>query len=386
MVKSAVLTGEYFMTGDVACAEGAIAAGCRFFGGYPITPATEIAEHMAKRLIDVDGTFIQMEDEIAAITSVLGASWGGVKSMTATSGPGFSLMMESIGLGIITETPCVITNVQRAGPSTGLPTQGAQGDMMQARWGSHGDYEIIVLAPSSPQDIFYLTIEAFNLSETYRLPVLIMSDEMIGHISEKVIIPDAKQIKTVSRIRPKGRKDHFKLYAPGLNGVPPMPAAGDGYSIHVTGLTHDEKGYPAMDVDAHASMMSRITDKINKNLDDIIRTEGYKLDDAEFAIISYGVSSRTSMAAVDMARAIGIKAGFFRLITVWPFPDDQIRSLADKVKGIITVEINMGQIHREVLRCVEGKIPALLAGHAGGAVIPPGDVVKMLKGGFKNGE
>lgn len=370
------------MTGDVACAEGALAAGCLFFGAYPITPATEIAERMAQRLVDIDGTFIQMEDEIAAVASILGASWGGVKSMTATSGPGFSLMMENIGLGIITETPCVIVNVQRAGPSTGLPTQGAQGDMMQAKWGSHGDYEIIALAPSSPQEFFYQTIEAFNLSEKYRLPVLIMSDEIVGHMSEKVIIPAADEIKIVSRLGPKGRKDLFKLYAPGPGGISPMPAAGDGYNFHVTGLTHDEKGYPAMNVDTHAQMMSRLTGKIKNNLDDIIRTDSYKLDDAEFAIISYGVSSRTSMAAVDMARDLGIKAGFLRLITVWPFPDDQIRALAGDVKGMVTVEINLGQIHREILRCVEGRVPVHLVGHSGGTIIPPEDVVKMLKEAF----
>ena len=381
-MKSAVFTGEHFITGDVACAEGAIAAGCRFFGGYPITPATEIAEHMAQRLIDVGGTFIQMEDEIAAIASVLGASWSGVKSMTATSGPGFSLMMENIGLGIVTETPCVIVNVQRGGPSTGLPTQCAQGDMMQARWGSHGDYEIIVLSPSSPQEIFYQTITAFNLSEKYRLPVLIMTDEIVGHMSEKVVIPDTKAIETVSRKKPKGRKDHFKLFEPGSNGVAPMPAAGEGYNIHVTGLTHDEKGYPAMSVEAQKEMMTRITGKITNNLKDIISTESYRLDDARIVIVSYGISSRTALAAVDAAREIGIKAGFLRLITVWPFPDEQIRSLAERVKGFVMVEINLGQIYREVVRCAGGKVPVFLAGHSGGTIIQPEKVLELLKEAF----
>jgi 2-oxoglutarate ferredoxin oxidoreductase subunit alpha len=382
MTKPSVLTGKHFITGDVACAEGALAAGCRFFGGYPITPATEIAEHMAARLVDVGGTFIQMEDEIAAIASVLGASWAGVKSMTATSGPGFSLMMENIGLGIITETPCVIVNVQRTGPSTGLPTQGAQGDMMQARWGSHGDYEIIVLAPSSPQEIFYQTITAFNLSETYRLPVIIMTDEMVGHMSEKVAIPDSDRIKIVSRPIPNGRKDHFKPFEPGSNGVPPMPAAGDGYNVHITGLTHDERGYPVMDVNTQEKMMKRLTGKILNNLHNIIQTESYRLDDADVALISYGVSSRTSMAAVDMAREQGIKAGFLRLITVWPFPDDCVKALAERVKGLITVEINMGQIHREVMRCAGGKTTTLLVGHPGGTIIPPERVVNVLKDAF----
>jgi len=381
-MKPAVLTGEHYLTGDVACAEGALAAGCRFFGGYPITPATEIAEHMSERLPDVNGIFIQMEDEIAALAAVLGASWAGVKSMTATSGPGFSLMMENIGLGICTETPCVIVNVQRAGPSTGLPTQGAQGDMMQARWGSHGDYEIIALAPSSSQEIFYQTIMAFNLSEKYRLPVLLMTDEIIGHMSEKVVIPEAKNITTVSRPRPKGKKNRFKPYEPGPNGVAPMPIAGEGYKVHVTGLTHDEKGYPVMTVEAQAEMMARLTGKIRKNLHDIIRTESYRLDDAEIAVISYGVSARTSLAAVDEARKLGIRAGLFRLITVWPFPDDQIRELAERVKGVVTVEINQGQIHREVQRCIGDKAPAFLVGHAGGAIISPARVVEVLKGAF----
>lgn len=381
-MKPAVLTGEHYITGDVACAEGALAAGCRFFGGYPITPATEIAEHMALRLPHVGGTYIQMEDEIAAMASILGASWTGVKSMTSTSGPGFSLMMENIGLGICTETPCVIVNVQRSGPSTGLPTQCAQGDMMQARWGSHGHYEIIALAPSSPQEIFYQTITAFNLSETYRIPVLIMTDEIVGHMSEKVVIPKAKEIQVVSRPRPKGRKDRFKLFEPGPNGVAPMPSIGEGYAMHVTGLTHDERGYPDMSVDAQKEMMDRLVGKIRNNLDAIIQTEGYLLEDAEYVIVSYGISARTSFAAVDEARRQGIKAGLLRLITIWPFPEAQIRRLAERVKGFVTVEINMGQIHLEVERCSGGRVPAVLAGHPGGTIIPPEEVVEKLKEAF----
>jgi 2-oxoglutarate ferredoxin oxidoreductase subunit alpha len=381
-MRPTVLTGEHFMTGDVACAEGALAAGCLFFGGYPITPATEVAEHIAGRLPEVGGTFIQMEDEIAAIASVIGASCAGVKSMTATSGPGFSLMMENLGLALCTETPCVLVNVQRAGPSTGLPTQGAQGDMMQARWGSHGDYEIIALAPSSPQEIFYQTIDAFNLSETYRVPVLIMTDEMIGHLSERVVIPEAKKIKTVSRPRPKGRKSRFKPFEPGPDGVAPMASAGEGYNIHVTGLTHDERGYPVMTVETQKKMMAQLVGKIRRNLDDIIRTEAYRLDDADIAIVSYGVSTRTSLAAVDEARDQGIKAGLLRLITVWPFPEDQIRELAKRVKGFLTVEINLGQIHLEVERCAAGRVPSFLVGHPGGTIITPERVIQVLKESF----
>lgn len=381
-MKSAILTGEHYMVGDVACAEGALAAGCRFFGGYPITPATEVAERMALRLPELGGTYIQMEDEIAAMASIVGASCAGVKSMTATSGPGFSLMMENIGLAAITETPCVVVNVQRTGPSTGLPTQGAQGDMMQARWGSHGDYEIIALSPCSAQEIFYQTIDAFNLSEKYRVPVLIMTDEVVGHMSERVVIPPASEIKTISRTLASGRKDRFKPFAAEKSGVPPMAVAGQGYNVHVTGLTHDEKGYPVMTVEAQAAMMERLMGKIKDNVDDIVKVEEYMTDDADYVIITYGISARTGRAAVEEARAQGIKAGMLRLITVWPFAEKQIRSLAKKVKGMVTVEINLGQIHLEVERCVAGRVPVRLVGHPGGTLISPDQVIETIKQEF----
>jgi len=377
-MKPAVLTGVHFLDGDSACAEGALAAGCRFFAGYPITPATEIAVRMAERLPEVGGIFIQMEDEIAAMAAILGASCAGTKSMTATSGPGFSLMMENIGLGVTMETPCVVVNVQRAGPSTGLPTLGAQGDMMQARWGSHGHYEIIALAPASPQEMFHQTINAFNLSETYRLPVLIMADEIVGHLSERVVIPEASKIRLRSRPRPRGRKDRFKPYHPGPDGVAPMANAGEGYSVHFTGLTHDERGYPVMTAEAQAEMLSRITGKIRSNLDKIVEVEEYRLEDAEIALISYGISSRSSLAAVDEARRRGIKAGLLRLITVWPFPEKTIRELAKRVKCLITVELNLGQIHLEVQRCAGGIAPALLVGHAGGTAITPEFILQNI--------
>jgi 2-oxoglutarate ferredoxin oxidoreductase subunit alpha len=381
-MKPAVLTGEHYMTGDEACAEGALAAGCLFFGGYPITPATEVAERMSARLPGVGGTYIQMEDEIAAMAAVVGASCAGTKSMTATSGPGFSLMMENIGLAVCTETPCVVVNVQRAGPSTGLPTMGAQGDMMQARWGSHGHYDIIALAPSSAQEIFYQSILAFNLSETYRTPVLIMTDEVVGHMSERVIIPDAKEIKLMSRPTPKVGKELFKPFAPAENGVAPMANAGEGYKIHVTGLTHDEKGYPVMTVEAQVSMMERIMNKFAKNLEHILRTESHRIEDAEIVVVSYGVSARTALAAVEDARERGIKAGLLRLITVWPFPSELISSLAARVKGFVTVEQNLGQIHLEVQRAAAGKAPAYLAGHAGGSLISPEQVLDVIEHGF----
>ena len=377
--RPAVLTGEHYMTGDEACAEGALAAGCRFFGAYPITPATEIAERLSVRLPEVGGTFIQMEDEIAAMGSVLGAAWAGQKSMTATSGPGFSLMMENIGLGVVTETPCVVVNVQRGGPSTGLPTMSAQADMMQARWGSHGDYEIIALAPASAQEIFYQTITAFDLSEKYRTPVLVMTDGVIGHMSEKVVIPAANTIKPVSRPAPKGRKDRFLLYKPDKNGVAPMPAAGQGYNVHVTGLTHDEKGYPAMTVEAQKEMMDRLTNKILANRDDIIITDAHHLEDAEVVLVSYGISARTSLAAMVRARKMGRKVGLLRLVTVWPFCEERIRQLAQSIRAFITVEINLGQVHLEVERCAGRQVPCHLVGHAGGTVITPEQVLAKIE-------
>ena len=273
MSDSGILTGEHFINGDEACAEGAIAAGCRFFAGYPITPATEIAERMARRLPQVQGICIQMEDEIASVAAILGASWGGTKSMTATSGPGFSLMMENIGLGMMTETPCVIVDIMRGGPSTGLPTLVGQADVMQARWGSHGDYGVIALSPSSPQEMFDLTIRAFNLSETYRLPVFVLGDELVGHMSEKVIIPSPDQIQLVSRPRPDQPAEAYLPFMAGDDLVPPMACAGEGYRVHVTGLTHDEQGYPLITPPVHERMVRRLSDKIRVNAKKIIQVE-----------------------------------------------------------------------------------------------------------------
>jgi 2-oxoglutarate ferredoxin oxidoreductase subunit alpha len=251
--------------------------------------------------------------------------------------------------------------------------------MMQARWGSHGHYEIIALAPSSPQELFYQTITAFNLSETYRLPVLIMADEIVGHLSERVIIPEPSKIRLQSRPRAKGRKDRFKPFCPGPNGVAPMAHAGEGYMVHFTGLTHDERGYPVMTVEAQAEMIDRICGKIQRNLDKIIQVEKYRLEDADIALVSYGISSRSALAAVDEAREQGIKAGLLRLLTVWPFPEDMVRELSRQVKKFITVELNLGQIHLEVQRCAEGRAPALLVGHAGGSAITPEEILEKIK-------
>jgi len=376
-----VLSGVFFMQGDIACAEGAICAGCRFFAGYPITPATEVAQRMSERLPTVDGIYIQMEDELASMNAVLGASWAGVKAMTATSGPGFSLMMENLGLGVMMETPCVLVNVQRGGPSTGLPTLVGQGDMMQARWGSHGDYSIIALAPSSPQELFDLTIHAFNLSELYRIPVLVMTDAEVGHMTEKVVIPPAEEIEIVERRKPTVPPEEYLPYRPEPGElVPPMAIAGQGYRFHTTGLTHDERGYPSTSDDsAQWPLVQRLVDKIEKNRDKIIRLEADHLDDAEVAVVSYGISARTAVWPIQMAREEGIRVGLLRLVSVWPFPDEQIYDLAGHVRGIVVPEINMGQIVREVQRSVAGRVPVFSVPHPGGGIHKPQKVLQAIR-------
>lgn len=386
--QNGVLSGEFFMQGDIACAEGAICAGCRFFGGYPITPATEVAQRMSERLPLVDGMYIQMEDELASIGAVLGASWAGAKAMTATSGPGFSLMMENLGLGIMLETPCVLINVQRGGPSTGLPTLAGQGDMMQARWGSHGDYSIIALAPSSPQELFDLTIHAFNLSEIYRTPVLVMTDAEVGHMTEKVVIPPAEEIEIVERRKPTVGPDEYRpYYVESGEWVPPMASAGDGYHIHVTGLTHDERGYPVTSDDsAQWPLVQRLIGKIEENKDDIIILEEEGLDDAEVILVSYGIAARTSLWPIQMAREEGIRVGLLRLVTVWPFPDRHIRTLAAQVNGLVVPEINMGQIVREVERCAAGQAEVFPVSHPGGGIHDPQQVLSTIREAARSGE
>ncbi len=378
MTAKEVRTGTHFMNGDEACCEGALAAGCRFFAGYPITPATEVAESMSRRLPEIGGIYIQMEDEIASMAAILGASWGGVKSMTSTSGPGFSLMMENIGLGICTETPCVVCNVQRAGPSTGLPTLVAQGDMMQARWGSHGHYEIIALSPSSPQEMFDMTIRAFNLSEYYRLPVIILADETVGHMNERVVIPQEEEIEVINRRKPTVPREDYLPYEADADGIAPMANCGDGYRIHVTGLTHDDRGYPAMDAKAQERMVARLVDKIRNNRDQIIRTKNLYLDDAEVIVVSYGISARSAMQAVRDARSQGIKAGLIKLETIWPFPEELIRTVAINAKALIMVEINGGQMVLEMERAARGACPVSLVSNYGGSIIHPGLILNAV--------
>ena len=379
MTKNQALVGEYFISGDVACAEGAISAGCRFFAGYPITPATEIAERMSLRLPQVGGVYIQMEDEIASMNAVLGASWAGTKAMTATSGPGFSLMMENLGLGVMLETPCVLVNIQRAGPSTGLPTSVGQGDMMQARWGSHGSYEIIALSPGSPQEIFDLTITAFNLSEKYRVPVLIMSDEVVGHMSEKVVMPNIAPKDLINRQRPRVRPEEYLPYKSDGGLVPPMAIAGEGYHFHVTGLTHDERGYPVMTTEAQDRLIRRLVEKIRYNKTDIIKYKETQVEDANIIVCAYGISARIAKFAVKMARDEGIQAGLLQLITVWPFAEERIRELSSQAKAFIVPEINYGQMVLEVERCAGGKARTILVPHMGGGVHSPETILEAIR-------
>ena len=379
MPVNGILSGVHFMNGDEACAEGAIAAGCRLFAGYPITPQSEIAERMSYRLPQVGGVFIQMEDEIASMAAVLGGAWGGMKAMSATSGPGFSLMMEKLGLGMMTETPCVVINIQRGGPSTGLPTLVGQADMMQARWGSHGDYGVIALSPSSPQEAFELTIRAFNLAETYRLPVFVMSDEMVGHMYERVVI-DPERIETVERRKPAKPPERFLLYEPDPDLVPQgMPIFGDGYRVHVTGLTHDERGYPVIDAETQNRTVTRLKEKIAHNAAQIISHEERDLDSADIVIITYGIAARTSLGALELARKQGLKVGMLRLTTVWPLPTTKIIELAERTAGFVVPEINLGQVVLEVERVVAGKVPVRCVPHAGGDIHRPEQILHAIE-------
>ncbi len=374
-----VLNGVHYLDGDYACAEGAMAAGCRFVAGYPITPSTEVVERIARRFPLMGGTFIQMEDELASMAAVVGAAWTGTKSMTVTSGPGFSLMMENIGLGAMMETPCVVVNVQRGGPSTGLPTMVGQADLMQARWGSHGDYELISLTPQSPQEAFDLTIDAFNLAETYRLPVMFLMDECVGHMTEKVAIPPAREIVTVPRRRPQVPPEDYLPYRPDEDLVPAMAETGQGYRFHVTGLTHDERGYPAMDADSQDRLIRRLVNKVDRYRDEIIELEEDGVDEAEVVVCAYGISARVAMIAVERARDEGIRAGLLRLVTVWPFPEDRIGQLAGEVKGFVVPEINYGQIALEVERCAAGQARTLLVPHMGGGVHDPATILDAIR-------
>jgi 2-oxoglutarate ferredoxin oxidoreductase subunit alpha len=373
-----VLTGAHFLDGDHACCEGALSAGCRFVAGYPITPSTEVVERIASRFPAVGGMFIQMEDEIASSIAIQGAVWAGAKAMTVTSGPGFSLMMEHIGLAAMLETPCVFVNVQRGGPSTGLPTLPGQADMMQARWGSHGDYEIIALCPNSPQECFDLTIRAFNLAEEYRVPVMMMMDECVGHMTEKVVIPEASAVELTERRYTKVNPGEYLPYFADNGVVPAMAKAGDGYRFHITGLTHDARGYPVMDADAQEKCVRRLVEKIRKNADKIIFLEESGTDDADVVVVSYGITSRISTKAIEMAKARGIKVGHLRLITAWPFPEKRIAELTRHAKAFVMPELNYGQMFFEMQRVIGGRAASYLVPHGGGTVHEPEVICRKI--------
>jgi 2-oxoglutarate ferredoxin oxidoreductase subunit alpha len=365
-----------FWQGNEACAEAAIAAGCRFFAGYPITPSSEMAEHLAKRLPQEGGIAIQMEDELASIGAIVGASWAGAKAMTATSGPGFSLMQEGIGYAFMTETPIVVVDVQRAGPSTGQATKCGQGDVMQSRWGTHGDYTAIALSPNSVQEMFTLTIEAFNLSEKYRTPVILLADEIIAHMREQLTVPPLETLDIVNRRKPKaGEKAFF-----GLEEVPPMPAVGEGYNIVATGSTHDEYGIRVTaDPIPHRRLVERLNSKIQNHADEIADCETYNIDDCEIGIVSYGCTSRSVYEAVEEAEKRGTKIGFARLRTLWPFPEKIIRKLAESAKAIIVPEMNLKQLFYEVERVSCGRVRVLpLNKIGGGELITPEELLAKI--------
>jgi len=343
------------LQGNEACVKGALAAGCRFFAGYPITPASEIAHGMAYELPRLGGVFIQMEDEIACLGAVIGASLAGAKAMTATSGPGFSLMQEHISFASIAEVPCVVINVMRGGPSTGVPTHPSQGDVMQARWGAHGDHPIIVLAPCSVAECFGLTIKAFNLSEKYRTPVIVLTDEMIAHLREKVVLPSPDEIELVERPKPTEPPEWFVPYRDPGTGVPPMPSFGDGYRYHVTGLVHDERGYPTTRADEVEPFIKRLFQKISQDFDKLQWGETYYTEDSTLNIIAFGSVARAALRAVKEARAKGMKVGLLKLLILFPFMRRKVTQLMESSTTILVPEMNMGQISREVKRVNQGK-------------------------------
>lgn len=375
-----VLTGIHFIDGDHAACEGALAAGCRFVAGYPITPSTEVVERFASRIPLVGGLFIQLEDEIASSIAIQGAVWGGKKVMSVTSGPGLSLMMEHIGYAVMTETPSVWVDVQRGGPSTGLPTLPAQQDMMQVKWGSHGDYEIIALSPNSPQECFDLMVKAFNLAETYRCPVFFMMDEVVGHMTERVAIPAPEEIEIVERKWTSKKPGVYKPYETSPEDlVPEMCRLGDGHRIHVTGLTHDEKGYPAMNVAAQEKLLKRLKAKILDNADQLVDVREDGVEGADVVVVSYGITSRIATEAVARARREGLKVGHLRLVVCWPFPAKLIQRIAATAKAIVFPELNMGQMVLEAERAVAGRIPVHAVPHCGGTVHDPQVILEKIQ-------
>ncbi|GAW91931.1 2-oxoacid:acceptor oxidoreductase subunit alpha [Calderihabitans maritimus] len=367
------------MQGNEACAEGALAAGVRFFAGYPITPSTEIAEIMARKLPPLGGKFIQMEDEIASMAAVIGASLTGLKAMTATSGPGFSLKQENIGYAAMAEVPCVIINVQRSGPSTGIPTAPSQGDVMQSRWGTHGDHPVIVLAPASVSEAFDLTVTAVNMSEKYRVPVIVLMDEVVGHMRERVVLPSPEEISIVERKRPAVPPERYLPYQPDSDGVPAMADFGTGYRYHVTGLLHGEDGFPTTNSQVAEKVLNRLHEKIYNHTDEICMVEEYCLEDAEVVIVAYGSVARSAKRSIKEAREAGLAAGILRLATLWPFPEQKVREVASRAKTILVPELNMGQIKLEVERVVKNSAKVVGLSRVDGELITPLEILKCLK-------
>ncbi len=362
--------------GNEACVLGALAAGCRFFAGYPITPSSEIAELMSRELPRRGGAFIQMEDEIGSLAAVLGASLAGTKAMTATSGPGFSLMQEHIGFGAIAEIPCVVVDVMRGGPSTGRPTSPSQGDVMQARWGTHGDHPAIVLAPATVREVFDLTVRAFDLAERFRMPIILLYDEILGHTREGVTLPS--EVETVERVRPTVPPEEFWPKAAPPDGVPPLPAFGDGYRFHVTGLTHDERGFPTNDAAEAGALMERLRRKVEDHLDEVRDVETFHTEDADVVVFAYGTVGRAAREAVVRARARGVRAGLLRPRTLWPFPEEEVAALAARTGAILVAEMNQGQLLREVERAAGGRCEIATHLRADGEAIVPAELLEVL--------
>lgn len=366
------------MQGNEACVRGAIDAGMRFFAGYPITPSTEVAELSAENLPKVGGKFIQMEDEIASMAAVIGGSLAGLKSMTATSGPGFSLKQENLGFASMAEIPCVIVNVQRGGPSTGLPTSPAQGEVMQSRWGTHGDHPIIVISPSSVKEAYTFAIRAFNLSEKYRVPVILLMDEVVAHMRERIEIPEKNSIEIVDRKKPEPNVDNYLPYGDTEDLVPPMASFGEGYRYHVTGLTHDETGFPSTRADNADKQIKRLLDKIELHKDDIIEYAEFKTEDAEILIVAYGSMTRSAKSAVKDARKQGKKVGLFSPKTIWPFPEERLQELAKNAEKVIVTEMNMGQLVLEVERVTKDRTQVHFLGKANGEFITPDEILSKI--------
>ncbi|WFD12143.1 2-oxoacid:acceptor oxidoreductase subunit alpha [Tepidibacter hydrothermalis] len=369
-----------FLQGNEACVQGAIYAGMKFFAGYPITPSTEIAELSSAMLPKIGGKFIQMEDEIASMAAVIGGSLGGLKSMTATSGPGFSLKQENIGYACITEIPCVIVNVQRGGPSTGLPTSPSQGDVMQARWGTHADHPIIALSPTSVSETFELTVKAFNFSEKYRTPVILLMDEVIAHMREKVIVPNEGDMLVIDRKKPQVESDEYKAYEYTEDLVPAMANFGEGYRYNVTGLVHDETGFPVNSTSEAERLLNRLMGKINSNLDDILIYEEYLIEDSDILFVTFGCMARSTKEAVNNLRNEGIKAGMFVLKTIWPFPEEKIKQVSKDKNMIFVPEMNLGQIRQEVERLVKTDCNIYGINKANGEIITPEHINDYVKG------